>query len=93
MILSLYNTLHFCCRGFDDCYNSKDLSLGMSVSLLLFLMGVMHDADNTYSIQSTWLCCRYVQFLTVAYNSGLFVMVLSSINLLIFPSLFALLIQ
>ena len=28
----------------------------------------MHEADNTYSIQSTWLCYWMVRFLKVAYN-------------------------
>ena len=33
----------------------------------------MHEADNAYSIWSTWLCYRLVQFLTVAYNGKYFI--------------------
>ena len=35
--------------------------------LMLVVMGVMHEADNAYSIRSTWLCYRLVRFLTTAY--------------------------
>ena len=31
--------------------------------LMLVAMDVMHEADNTYSVQSTWLCYWLVQFL------------------------------
>ena len=34
---------------------------------MLVVMGVMHEADNAYSIRSTWLCYRLVQFLITAY--------------------------
>ena len=33
------------------------------------VMGGMHEADNTYSIWSTWLCYQLVQFLITAYIS------------------------
>ena len=35
--------------------------------LMLVVTGVMHEADNAYSIQSTWLCYRLVRFLITAY--------------------------
>ena len=35
--------------------------------LMLVVTGVMHEADNTYSIWSTWLCYRLVRFLITAY--------------------------
>ena len=35
--------------------------------LMLVVTGVMHKADNAYSIWSTWLCYRLVQFLITAY--------------------------
>ena len=37
-------------------------------NLLLVIKGVMHEADNTYSIRSTWLCCRLLWFLIPACN-------------------------
>ena len=35
--------------------------------LMLVVTGVMHEADSAYSIRSTWLCYRLVQFLITAY--------------------------
>ena len=35
--------------------------------LMLVVTGVMHEADNAYSIRSTWLCYRLVRFLITAY--------------------------
>ena len=32
-------------------------------------MGVMYEADDAYSIQSTWLCYWLDQFLTLAFNA------------------------
>ena len=32
-------------------------------------MGVMHEADDAYSIRSTWLCYWLDQFLTLALNT------------------------
>ena len=34
--------------------------------------GVMYEADNAYSIRSTWLCYRQVRFFTVAYSAKQF---------------------
>ena len=34
---------------------------------MLVVTGVMHEADNAYSIWSTWLCYRLVRFLITAY--------------------------
>ena len=34
---------------------------------MLAVTGVVHEADNVYSIQSTWLCYRMVRFLITAY--------------------------
>ena len=51
-----------------------DLSLGfvtwicLNLNWLLAVTGVMHEADNAYSIQSTWLCYWLDQFLTLALN-------------------------
>ena len=47
--------------------------------------GFMHEADNAYSIQSTWLCYRLVavRFLKVAYDGRHFILDLSSIDLLL----------
>ena len=36
--------------------------------LFLSVAGVMHEADNAYSIRSTWLCYRQARFLTTANN-------------------------
>ena len=35
--------------------------------LMPVVTGVMHEADNTYSIWSTWLCYRLARFLITAY--------------------------
>ena len=43
----------------------------------------MHDADNTYTFQSTRLCYWQVRFLTVSYNGGLNILNLLLINLLV----------
>ena len=51
-----------------------DLSLGfvtwicLNVSWLLAVTGVMHEADDAYSIRSTWSCYWLDQFLTLALN-------------------------
>ena len=51
-----------------------DLSLGfvtwicLNLNWLLAVTGVMHGADDAYSIQSTWLCYWLDQFLTLALN-------------------------
>ena len=44
-------------------------------------MCVMHQADNAFSIRSTWLCYQLVRFSTVAYNSKHCVLDLSLIDL------------
>ena len=36
---------------------------------LLGVTGVMHEADDAYSIQSTWLCYWLDLFLTLAFNT------------------------
>ena len=65
MIRSLFNTVDLCCEGFVDFHDLQDSSLGMSLKYhcSCFVMGVMHEADNAYSIRSTWLCYRLVRFL------------------------------
>ena len=51
-----------------------DLSLGfvtwicLHLNRLLAMTGVMHEADDAYSIQSTWWCYWLDQFLTLALN-------------------------
>ena len=51
-----------------------DLSLGfvtwicLNLNWLLAVTGVMHEADDAYSIQSTWSCYWLDQFLTLALN-------------------------
>ena len=35
---------------------------------MLAVMGVMHEADDAYSIRSTWSCYWLDQFLTLALN-------------------------
>ena len=51
-----------------------DLSLGfvtwicLNLSWLLAVTGVMHEADDAYSIRSTWSCYWLDQFLTLALN-------------------------
>ena len=51
-----------------------DLSLGfvtwicLNLNWLLAVTGVMHEADDGYSIRSTWLCYWLNQFLTLALN-------------------------
>ena len=49
---------------------------------MLFVTSVTHEADNAYSIQSSWLCYRRVQFLTEAYNSKLSILVLFNFHFL-----------
>ena len=39
---------------------------------LLPVTGVMHEADNAYSIRSTWLCYRLDRFLTLVTNGSNF---------------------
>ena len=34
--------------------------LSLFYQLLLVVMGLLHEADNAYSIRSTWLCYRLV---------------------------------
>ena len=38
------------------------------LKLLLAVTGVMHEADDAYSIRSTWSCYWLDQFLTLALN-------------------------
>ena len=51
-----------------------DLSLGfvtwicLNLNWLLAVTGVMHEADDAYSIWSTWSCYWLDQFLTLALN-------------------------
>ena len=51
-----------------------NLSLGfvtwicLNLNWLLAVMGVMHEADDAYSIRSTWSCYWLDQFLTLAHN-------------------------
>ena len=51
-----------------------DLLLGfvtwicLNLNWLLAVTGVMHEADDTYSIRSTWSCYWLDQFLTLALN-------------------------
>ena len=51
-----------------------DLSLGfvtwicLNLNWLVAVMGVMHEADDAYSIWSTWSCYWLDQFLTLALN-------------------------
>ena len=51
-----------------------DLSLGfvtwicLNLNWLLPVTGVMHEADDAYSIRSTWSCYWLDQFLTLALN-------------------------
>ena len=51
-----------------------DLSLGfvtwicLSLNWLVAVTGVMHEADDAYSIRSTWSCYWLDQFLTLALN-------------------------
>ena len=54
-----------------------DLSLGFVIWIchldlsklkLLAVTGVMHEADDAYSIRSTWSCYWLDQFLTLAFN-------------------------
>ena len=57
MIRSPFNMVDLCCEGFVDFPHLQDLSLKLSLltPLYLFLTGVMHEADNSYLIRSTWL--------------------------------------
>ena len=51
-----------------------DLSLGfvtwicLNLNWLLAVTGVLHEADDAYSIRSTWSCYWLDQFLTLALN-------------------------
>ena len=51
-----------------------DLSLGfvtwicLNLNWLLAVTGVMHEADDAYSIRSTWSCYWLDQFLTLVLN-------------------------
>ena len=51
-----------------------DLSLGfvtwicLNLNWLLAVTGLMHEADDAYSIRSTWSCYWLDQFLTLALN-------------------------
>ena len=51
-----------------------DLSIGfvtwicLNLNWLLAVTGVMHEADDVYSIRSTWSCYWLDQFLTLALN-------------------------
>ena len=56
---------------------------GASSLSSMFTTGVMHEADNAYLIQSTWLCYRLVRFLTVAYSGKHCILDLSLIYLLL----------
>ena len=49
--------------------------------------GVVHEADNAYSIRGTCLCDRLVRFLTVAYNGKHCILDLSLIDLLLIFSI------
>ena len=52
-----------------------DLSFGfvawicLNLDSLLAVTGVLDEADNAYSIQSTWSCYWLDQFLTLALNT------------------------
>ena len=60
--------------GFVTWICHLDLSLGfvtwicLNLNWLLAVTGVMHEADDTYSIRSTWSCYWLDQFLTLALN-------------------------
>ena len=60
-----------------------DLSLGfvtwicLNLNWLLAVTGVMHEADDAYSIRSTWSCYWLDQFLTLALN----ILILSIFNI------------
>ena len=60
--------------GFVTWICHLDLSLGfvtwicLNLNWLLAVTGVMHEADDAYSIQSTWSCYWLDQFLTLALN-------------------------
>ena len=70
MIRSIFNTVDICCEGSVDFQDMSRFAAWnfTSISLLLFVAAVRHDADNAYSMQITWLCIRLFPFLTVAYN-------------------------
>ena len=60
--------------GFVTWICHLDLSLGFVTWICLYLnwllavTGVMHEADDAYSIRSTWSCYWLDQFLTLALN-------------------------
>ena len=60
--------------GFVTWICDLDLSLGfvtwicLNLNWLLAVTGVMHEADDAYSIRSTWSCNWLDQFLTLALN-------------------------
>ena len=41
----------------------------LNLNRMLAVMGVMHEADDAYSIQSTWSCYWLDQFLTLTLNT------------------------
>ena len=55
------------------------------IPLLLFVTNVKHEADNAYSIWSTWLCYWQVGFPKVAYSGKQYILDLSLINSLLSP--------
>ena len=55
--------------GFKSVFPALILSLRMSFSTFVAGYDVdMHETDNAYSIQRTWLHYRFVQFLKTACN-------------------------
>ena len=79
------NTVHLVhCEGFVGFHGSRICHLEYHFNTIVAVCaGVMHEADITYSIWSTWLCFWWVQFLTVPHN-GKHILVLSLINSLYF---------
>ena len=69
--------------GFVTWICHLDLSLGfvtwicLNLNWLLAVTGVMHEADDAYSIRSTWSCYWLDQFLTLALN----ILILSIFNI------------
>ena len=60
MVNDSFPPKRFCSR-----YKFGHCSLNISLlPLLLLVTGVVDEADNAYSIQSTCLCCQPVQFFT-----------------------------
>ena len=50
-----YYTVDLCCEDFVDSHDLQDLSLGISLKC-------MHEADNAYSIRSTWCVIGWSNF-------------------------------